>query len=411
MNFTQKTVNEIEAMTPEELTSYKALEKAHNDKQRTAEINSAIAKFKLESQEDSKKALKALEESMGKEFADQFAEISKSTQADKRQTIKEILEANKEDLTKSFNEGTKFEFNVSKAAALTTSVTGNTASQRELDISPLAVKKLSIYDLFRKVRVGKNSNGKVTVYEWDEATTASAAAMVAEGGTFPESTATWKESSVVLKKIGDSIPMSEEFKYDTALFADELQSFLNINVQVVQDAQILNGSGTGNNTTGLYTYAPAFTAVASGITDASIYDLIVKVAEGISKGKGGKFQANFVMLSLTDINRMRLKKDANNNYVMPPFVDREGNNVAGLTVIEENGLTNNTMLVGDSRYGKIYEDEDGFTITTGTVNNQFLQDMETLKARKRLAFFIRSNNLAGFAKVADIDASLVTLAA
>ena len=402
--FKYKKTEDLEKMTPNELDAYKTELRAHETDLRNKEISETV-------KNEIAKANDTLKEFLGGEIANQLKDFTEKNQKTEQvKSIQEILEDNKEEILKAFSNGFNHEFTVSKASALTTSVANNTSAQRDNDISPLATKKMSIYDLFRKVRVGKNNNGTVVYYDWDEATTTRAAATIAEGGTFPESEVAWEEFSIKLKKIGDSIPMSEEFKYDTAMFADELESFLAVNVQLVQDAQILSGSGVGNNTTGLYTYAPAYTAPASGISDASIYDLIVKVAEDITKGKGGKFRPDFVMMNLTDINKMRLKKDQNENYILPPFVDRNGSVVAGISVIEENGLTANTLVMGDSRYGKIYEDESGYTLTTGVVNDQYIKDMETLKARKRLAFLIKNSELQGFRKVADIDASLVALA-
>ena len=40
---------------------------------------------------------------------------------------------------------------------------------------------------------------------------------------------------------------------------------------------------------------------------------------------------------------------------MPPFVSREGNVVDGITVIESNIVTANTLALGDRRFARIYE--------------------------------------------------------
>ena len=75
----------------------------------------------------------------------------------------------------------------------------------------------------------------------------------------------------------------------------------------------------------------------------------------------------------------------------------------------DNAVTANTMVMGDSRYGRIYE-AVGLQLSRGTVGTQFVEDEETLKVRKRLLFLIREVDKTGFAQVADIDAALVTLA-
>ena len=297
-----------------------------------------------------------------------------------------------------------------KATSDTSTISPNWNSQVDPNIGQLDVRSLNLYNLFPKVSLtGNNHNHTYRYFDWDEATSVRAAAMVAEGAAFPESTAVFKQYTIDVKKIGDSLPVTEEFFEDEAMFASELEMFLRVNVDILIDGQLLLGDGTGNNITGLDTYAPAYTAAASGITDASIYDLVVKVDEDITALTGNKYNSNFVLMNIVDINRMKLKKDGNNNYVMPPFVSRDGAVVSGITVVENNGVAANSMYVGDSRYARIIE-IGGMTIATGEVNNQFLEDVMTLKVRKRLQFLIKNSDLTGFRKVADIDAALVTLA-
>ena len=327
------------------------------------------------------------------------------------QTLKQLLESEKDAVANSLvAKGREHSFMVSKALATSSAVANNTDSFRDDTLSPLASKKLAIYDLFRKVRIGKNNNGTISYRDWDASTTARGAATVAEGAAFPASTVAWEQFSINIKKIGDSIPYTAEFKYDLARFADELNGFLNMNVKLVEDSQLRSGTGSGTQIFGLNTLAPAYSAPASGITDASRYDLIVKLAENITKGFGNKFRMDYAIMNLTEINKMKLKKDGNNNYIMPPFVSRDGDVVAGVRIIEDNGYADNTMGAGDSRYGTIYEDEDGYEITTGMVGNQFLEDEETLKARKRICFLIKESEKAGHRKVTDITAALTTLA-
>ncbi len=118
---------------------------------------------------------------------------------------------------------------------------------------------------------------------------------------------------------------------------------------------------------------------------------------------------NFVVMNNEDICKMNLKKDANNNYVMPPFVSRDGEVVKGMVIIEDNALTANTMVVGDSRYGRVIN-RIGMQMSKGYINDQFTKDQTTLKVRRRLAFLIKDADKTGFAYVSDIAADLVTLA-
>ena len=308
------------------------------------------------------------------------------------------------------SEKREFVVNYSEKANFTAaSVANNTDALRLTDIGQLAHRRLSIWDSLPKIPVPANANGTVRYTDWDEATKARAAATIAEGGTFPESTAAFEEYSISLKKVGDTLPITEESLYDRARFTAELRLFLETNVNLIVDQQVYNGDNTGNNLNGFYTTATTFTPAASGISDASIYDLVVKVKEAMMTGKDSKYMPNVAYMNIVDINKYKLKKDANENYIMPPFASENGQMIDGITVIESNAVTANTMVVADSRFIRVYE-QPGMMVSTGLVGDQFKQDLVTLKARRRCQVLVRTADQLGVYKVTDIAAALVTLA-
>jgi hypothetical protein len=298
-----------------------------------------------------------------------------------------------------------------KAITNVASVATNTAGYDIPDVGQLATAERNAYSIFPKLRISDNQNIRKTInyWDWDEATTVRSAAMVAEGGTFPESTATWKQYTMPIQKIGDTLTVSEEFMEDEQMFYAELGMFVRTNVEIIQNSQIITGDGTGNNLSGLVTVAPDYVPAASGISDASIYDLIVKLRESISTTGGAKYRVNFALMNISDINKMKLKKDANENYIMPPFVDRSGTVVDGLTIVEDNSVVANTMYVGDTRFARIYE-RVGYEVASMPVGTQFVEDAVTIKVRKRMAFLIRTVDRTGFKRVTSISAALTTLA-
>lgn len=326
----------------------------------------------------------------------------------KVKTMAEELDENKDGLI-NLSKGMSNDSIVIKADTVRASVTDNENAFVVGGIGQLAHAKLTAYDIFNVIPVSDtNTNGTIRYYDWDAATTVRAADTRAEGALFPESTAKWVGKTLNIEKVGDSLPVSEEFFEDSEMFAAELSLFVNTNVQIKRNEQIVNGDGLTPNLKGIVTTVGAFTAVASGIPDASIYDLLIKVSESITLTGGAKYSPNFALMNIADINEMKLKKDANNNYIIPPFVSRDGTQVGEMLVLEENQITANTLVVGDSRYARIYE-RKGIEIARGVVNAQFAEDMETLKARTRLAFLIRDADVGGFAKVTSISADLATL--
>jgi len=340
-----------------------------------------------------------------KEVKESVAELKDANQSSKpKMTMIEEIKSKKDQLVKLMK-GHKNTVEI-KALSNRASISNNTEAVRLSGFGQLAYTAGRLYDFFRKIPVGDgNHNGTIRYIDWDEDTSNKAAAMVAEGGTFPESTAKFIEYSIPLRKVGDTLPVTEEFGEDEVAAAGELSMFLENNVDAKVGEQIAVGDGTGQNLNGLYTSAPTYSAAASGITDANIKDLVRKMRTSIVKGRGSKYSPNFVAANSDVIDQYILKKDANNNYMF----DMNTNTIAGLAIVEDNNLADDTLVVGDSRYGEIYE-RPGVELSEGLVNAQFTEDIKTIKARKRLLFLIRNANLTGFAKSTSIAADLATLA-
>ena len=274
------------------------------------------------------------------------------------------------------------------------------------EITQLGHKERSLYNVLPKVTVSdKNTGGTIRYRDWDEATTVRAAAMVAEGAAFPESTAKFKWYSEDLRKIGDTLPVTEEFFEDEAMAASELEMFLDVNVNLVIDTQLVNGDGTGQNLKGLLNVAPAYAPVASGISAPNLKDLAIKVKNDITRSRGSKYSPDMALVNSLTMESLILKKDSTNNYIF----DENTGTIGGLAVVIDENVPNNQMIVGDRRYARIYE-KTGVVLSKWMPNNQYLEDEITIKARKRMLLLVKNGDRTGFRKVTDIAAALVTLA-
>jgi HK97 family phage major capsid protein len=329
---------------------------------------------------------------------------SKGFKGENKDSLVDVIKENKEQL-KEMSKGKTGEITV-KANLVRASIATNPLDLMLSGVGQIARRARSLYDFFPKVQVGNgNHNGTIAYIDWDEATTVRAAANVAEGVAFAESTATFKGYTLPLRKIGDTLPVSEEFFEDEVMAAAELERFLLTNVEDRIDTQIVTGDNTGQNLAGLVSSTPAYTPVASGIASPNIYDLCVKVAESITNTGGAKYRPDFVAMNIVDINKLRLQKDSQFNYIF----DRTDDRIVSLNIIEDNNVVANTMYVGDSRFATIYE-MGGVVLSEGMINAQFTSDFRTIKARKRLAFLIREADKTGFRRVTSISAALTTLA-
>lgn len=334
--------------------------------------------------------------------------FSQKEEAKEPISLVEALEEKNEAIKAMVNGGKDVE--IEAGLLQRSSVTNNTKGSELPGIGQIATKKLSFRGLFAaNTFTDVDDNGTIKYIDWDEDSIARGAAAVAEGGTFPASSAAFEMYTAKYKKAGDSINMTEEVLEDSALIAREMANFLQTNVEQKENADLINGDGTGANLLGIVAQVPAYVPEAAGIQDANIGDLVVKVKESITKTGGAKYNPDFVLMNISDINKYKLKKDANNNYLLPNSLLGGEMNIDGINVVEDNDVTANTMILGDRAYGRIY-DKSGYVLSsTNSHESEFLEDKITLKGRKRSLFLIRQADKDGFAKVTSISAALTTI--
>ena len=140
------------------------------------------------------------------------------------------------------------------------------------------------------------------------------------------------------------------------------------------------------------------------ITDANLKDLVRKIRTTMVKGRGSKYRPDIVIMNSDTFDQYYLKKDSQNRYI---FDDTTGT-LAGMSVVEDNFIPDNQLIVGDRRFAAIYQ-MGGIVLSEAQPNAQFLEDMKTLKARKRMLMLIREVDRTGFLLCTDIAAALTTL--
>ena len=293
-----------------------------------------------------------------------------------------------------------------KAVFASTDIVGNTDGTRDNNISELNTQYLTLRDIYQTVNVTGSNNYPYT--DWDDDSVTRNAQMVAQGTAFPESEAGFIERTITVQKVGDSIPVNAEVFEDEMRFGNELDFFLRTNIAIKIQDELLNGDNTGVRLRGLINSGTTYVPVAAGLNDVNTYDVIRNVGLVMSK-LGKKFRGSHVLLNDQEFYKMSSKKDANNNYMTAPFVSADGTKVGSMTIVIDNSIADNQMIVLDDRYGKILQ-KVGIQVSRGLVNNQFLTDQETLKARERLNLLIKESNRASVQICTSISAAKTAIA-
>lgn len=282
------------------------------------------------------------------------------------------------------------------------------------DVGQAATINTVIRNLFRQASISPNSNGVIRYIDQNVITRS--AAFVAEGGQKPESAITWIQRSMEIQKIADSIPVTKEAWADIDFIQSEIRQLLEVNIKLKEDDALYDGTGVAPQITGIYTYAPVFDAAAYAANaampkfeGANLYDLIAVLRAVIMLDQGSKYDPRTVIMNPMDILRYKLLKATDGHYLLPPFISADGTVIDGVRVTESSEVTANTLVIGDFRYGTVYDDGQGIEVTMGWINDDFIKNQWRILAEERLGLLVRTINLPAFRKVTSITAAIAAI--
>jgi HK97 family phage major capsid protein len=213
-----------------------------------------------------------------------------------------------------------------------------------------------------------------------------ATASIAEAGTYPESAFGWTKADAKVIKIGAHTNITEETMADADLLQTEIDTELRHGLDLNEEKQVLAGDGTGENLSGLITEATAFVA-AAGLPNATHIDrlrlaiLQIVLADYIPTG---------MVLNPTDWAAIELLKDAQLRYVFGNPGTQSTPMLWGKDIADSNTMSAGEWLVGDfPMAATIYDRADAEVLISSEHDTNFIEDMLTMKARKRLAMAVK----------------------
>lgn len=241
-----------------------------------------------------------------------------------------------------------------------------------------ATRPIQILDL-----IPTSSTNQSSIVYMEETTRTHAAAETAESGTYPESTFELTERSSQVRKIADSLPVTDEQLEDEAQVRSYLDQRLRFGIRQRLDSQILNGDGVAPNlegilnVSGIQTQAlgadPLFDAVHKAIT-------LVRVT--------GRATPNAIVMHSNDWQDFRLARTADGIYILGNPAQPGPMTLFGLPVALNEAIAEGTALVGDfQNFSSLYE-KRGIELQAGFIDQQFTHGQQTLRADMRVAFVV-----------------------
>lgn len=267
--------------------------------------------------------------------------------------------------------------------SLTTDAAGSVgdaiANTRLPGILPLPQRRLTVRDLLSQGRMDGN-----TLEYVKETGFVNNAAPVAEGGTKPSSDIKLDLVTTSAKVIAHWMKASKQVLSDISQLRSIIDQRLLYGLAYVEEGQLLNGDGTGQNLNGIIPQATAYAAPVS-LSDLNIID-VLRLA--MLQAALAEYPATGHVMHPTDWASIETLKDADGRYIIGNPQGTTAPTLWALPVVATQAMTVRKFLTGAFKLGAQVFDRWDARVETGFVNDDFIKNLVTILAEERLALAV-----------------------
>jgi HK97 family phage major capsid protein len=205
-------------------------------------------------------------------------------------------------------------------------------------------------------------------------------------GEKPESDIDFELVQTGVKTIAHLVRASKQILDDAAQLQSYIDARLRYGLQLREEAQLLKGSGTGNNLLGIYTQATAYNNTFFTVQAQTRID---QIRLALLQAELAEYYADGIVLNPIDWAAIELTKDGENRYIIAnPF----GTTPASLwsrPVVPTQSMDSGDFLVGAFRLGaQLFDREDANVVISTEDKDNFSKNMITIRAEERLALAV-----------------------
>ena len=242
---------------------------------------------------------------------------------------------------------------------------------------------LAIESLFGKINIDVNAYQYIK-YGFVTTETATGPAVVSEGSAKPESNYSGTIETGTIKTLAHWTKMTEQMIADNGNIVTFINDDMQYQLNKVIDAQIVNGTGSGQlkglSASGNYTDYITGAGIDTGDT---VIDLILKVK---TKMEAANIRNISLLLNPVDWCKVLCSKNVNKDYLIPGIVDIPQQRIWGVPVILSGSVTSGKFHMGNFyEGGKIFE-RQGVTVEMARSGDDFEKNLMTLRVERRMDF-------------------------
>ena len=210
------------------------------------------------------------------------------------------------------------------------------------------------------------------------------AAPVAEAAAKPESDLKFDLVSTTAKVIAHWTKASKQVLSDIAQLRSIIDQRLLYGLAYVEEAQLLNGDGTGQNLLGIVPQATAYSAPLA-LADLNKMD-VLRLA--MLQAALAEYPATGHVLHQTDWTEIETLKDGEGRYIIGNPQGTTSPTMWGLPVVTTQAMTLGNFLTGAFKLGAQLFDRWDARAEAGFVNDDFIKNLVTILAEERLALAV-----------------------
>ena len=271
-------------------------------------------------------------------------------------------------------------------------------NDRQPGFQEILQRELNLLDLIPTAQTTSNmiEYVKEKTFTNNAATVAEATATTGATGLKAESVLNFELATSPVQTIAHWIPVTNQMLADAPQVRGIIDNRLMYGLNQELEDQILSGNGTPPNLTGILASGLSTVGLSAGSTyggqatavDAAFAAMLIVQVPGLARPNG-------VGLNPLDWAAIRLARESavtgNVNpggYLYGPPSVAGPQTLWGRPVVLSLGMTENTILVGDFQLGCLMFDREQGAIRVGTVDDQFVRNMQTILAELRAAFAV-----------------------
>lgn len=214
-----------------------------------------------------------------------------------------------------------------------------------------------------------------------------AAEPVTEGTLKPRSTLTYDLVSTGVKTLAHIYKASKQILADFGQLASDINNELTYGLKLVEETQILNGSGTGANLLGILPQATAYSGAFTPANDQNIDTLRLAILQA----ELALLPADAIVMHPTDWAKIELTKDSQGRYIFAnPVGGVAPPSLWGLNVVPTQAMTSGHFLTGGFMSAATVYDREDMNVQIATQNeDDFVKNMITIRCEERLALVVK----------------------